>query len=278
MFTMKTILVPTDLSPMTDYALDVAVGLARTYRAEIILLHTVLYQLIPQPAMDYTQELSLMVTENYGEARKEAEEALEKLAANPKYADVTIKTKLGSSLDGLIRNITEQPADLIVLASKGATGLTEWLEGSNAELIVRHANCPVLVIKHPIEHFQPRNIVCAIDVDDKLKERHPYPFQLTDQGLRQFVYVLTPTDGRQPEGIREWMDEYALSKGIDHFKFQIWPYRSIPEGILDYAADVKADLIVLYTHGYTGIRHWIQGSVAEDVLNHADIPVLIMRA
>ncbi|GAB3918340.1 universal stress protein [Larkinella terrae] len=275
---MKTILVPTDLSPMTAYALDVAVGLARMHRAEVVLLHTVLYQLMPQPAVDYTPEVSALSAEYYEETLKEAEESLWKMAANPNYAGVMIRTKLGSSFDGLIRMINEQPADLIVLASKGASGLKEWLEGSNAEFIVRHARCPVLVVKKPVEHFQPQSIICGIDVDDKLKERHPHPFQLTDQGLQQFVYVLTPNDPRQPDGIREWMDEFALAKGMAHYQFTIWRDQSIPTGILNYADEVKADLIVLYTHGHKGLRHLIQGSVAEDVLNHAEVPVLIMRA
>ncbi|RAJ89674.1 nucleotide-binding universal stress UspA family protein [Larkinella arboricola] len=275
---MKTILVPTDLSPMTTYALDVAVGLARTHQAEIVLLHTVLYQLVAQPAGDYTPEFSAIMAENYEMAYQQAQQDLQALASNPRYAGVVIKTKLGSNLDGLIRCINEQPADLIVLASQGASGLMEWLEGSNAERIVRHAHCPVLVVKGPIEHFQPKNIVCGIDLDEKLKERHMYPFQLTDQGLQQFVYVLTPHDVHEPEGIRQWMDELALAKGIAHYQLSIWRAPAVAEGILDFADQQQADLIVLYTHGRTGLSHWIQGSVAEDVLNHAKVPVLVMRA
>ncbi|QDK77496.1 universal stress protein [Spirosoma sp. KCTC 42546] len=275
---MKTILVPTDLSLSTQYALDVAVSLARTYQAELILLHTVLYELIPQAAAEYSPELSVAMAENYQDARKEAEAALRKLIANPRYAGVTIKPKLGSNFDGLIRCINEQPADLIVLASKGASGLMEWLEGSHAELIVRHANCPVLVVKQPISHFQPNHIVCAIDIDEKLKESHSEPFLLTDQGLRHFVYVLTPSDSRQPEGIRQWVADYALAKGISPYTLDIWHDKTVPAGIIKYAEDVNADMIVLYTHGYKGLRHWIEGSVAEDVLNHANQPVLILRA
>ncbi|MGA0555320.1 universal stress protein [Larkinella sp. VNQ87] len=275
---MKTILVPTDLSPMTTNALAVAVGLARTYGAEIILLHTVVYPLIPQPAGDFTPEYSMVMAEHYEDTYQKAREAIEKLANNPAYTGVTIKTTLGSSLDGLIRCINEQPADLIVLASKGASGLAEWVEGSTAELIVRYAHCPVLVIKQPIEHFQPETVICGIDIDERLKKFHPSPFRLTDQGLQHFVYVLTPTDARQPDGIREWMDEFALAKGIGQYTLKIWLDRSVPAGILRYADEVKADLIVLYTHGHKGLQHWIRGSVAEDVLNHSSIPVLIMRA
>lgn len=272
---MKTILVPTDLSPVATYALDVAVALARANRAEIILLHTVLNEFIP--ALDPNTGLAYDSTPFYQDALKEAEEALQKISANPDYADVTIRPTLGSSMNGLLSNIAEQHADLIVLGSKGASGILEWLEGSNAELIVRYATCPVLVIKEPVTHFNPQNIVVGIDVDDKLKRQHTYPFQLKDGVIRQFVYVLTPTDNREPDGIRDWFNEFAKSTGNQSYSLSMWHDKTVPEGIIQYAKSANADLIVLYTHGYTGLQHFLQGSVAEDVLNHSKVPVLIMR-
>lgn len=275
LFTMKTILVPTDFSLITHYALDAAVSIARWYEAEIVLLHTVLNEFTP--VADPLSGMAYDVGPFYDQSRKEAEEQLRKLAGNPRYTGVPITTKLGSNLKGLINCINEQPADLIVLASRGASGLREWLEGSHAEHIVRHANCPVLVIKEPLERFRPKNIVYAIDMDEALLKPHPYPFLLTNEDVHQFVYVLTPSDTRQPEAIREWMENYVKTQGISSYKLAIRHARTIQAGILDYAGETKADLIVLYTHGYKGLQHWIEGSVAEDVLNHSSQPVLILR-
>lgn len=272
---MKTILVPTDLSPITAYALNVAVDLARAYQAEIVLLHTVLSDYIP-PA-DCVTGLSFDIGPVYEEAWKEADKELHKLATNPNYAGVTIKTQLGSNLEGLIRCINEQPADLIVLASKGSSGLMEWLEGSHAELIVRHATCPVLVVKQPVIHFKPERIVYGIDLEAELKKPHSYPFPLDNSHHRQFLYVMTPTDNRLPEGIRAWVDEFASVNGMKEYNLHLWHDKTVPGGILHYADEVKADLIVLFTHGHKGLQHWLKGSVAEDVLNHSQIPVLIMR-
>ncbi|WP_080055955.1 universal stress protein [Spirosoma aerolatum] len=275
---MKTILVPTDLSPITIYALDVAADIARTYDSEIILLHTVLYGVPSLGIADSVTGLSLDMGPLYADAWKEAEKALHELVANPAYADVTIKPVLGSNIEGLINAINAQQADLIVLASKGASGLLEWIEGSHAEFITRFATCPVLVVKEPVGRFSPQEIVFGIDLDEELKKPHLFPFRLDDQFCRQYVYVVTPTDNRQPEGIREWVGDFTAANDIDHYNLKIIHDHTVPDGILDYAHSIHADLIVLYTHGYTGLRHWIQGSVAEDVLNHADIPVLIMRA
>ncbi|MBO0935806.1 universal stress protein [Fibrella sp. HMF5335] len=275
---MKTILVPTDLSPLTVNALAVTVTLARPMGANIILLHSVAY---PMPMPAYAEAFSSTVDytmNTYADIEQDARDTLNQLANNPAYADVTIRPVLLTNGHGVVDNVTDQPADLIVMASEGASGLNEWLVGSNAEAIVRYAHCPVLVIKKPVPHFQPRNIVCAIDVDERLNTMHPYPFQLGEQGLNQFLYVMTPTDNRDPAGIRDWVDAFALRKGISRFSFVIRPAKTVPEGIINHAREVGADLIVLYTHGHTGLRHLLTGSVAEDVVNHADVPVLIMRA
>ncbi|SOD93396.1 universal stress protein [Spirosoma fluviale] len=277
---MKTILVPTDLSPMTDIALSVAVNLARTNGGEIILLHSVIYPM-PVPTPVYAEALTV-VTENtlstYRLLEEDAREILEQLATNPAYAGVTITPTLITNGQPLVDNVTTRPADLIVMSSKGADGLEEWLIGSNAEVIVRYAHCPVLVVKHATPHFQPQNIVCAIDLDDRLKSIYHFPFQMGENGLHQFLYVMTPSDNRDPEGVREWVDEFADAKGITAFEFVIHHAKTVPQGVIDYANDVEADLIVLFTHGHKGFLHLLTGSVAEDVLNHTQIPVLVMRA
>jgi nucleotide-binding universal stress UspA family protein len=275
---MKTIVVPTDLSPATHAALSVAAGLARLYKAEIILLHSVVY---PMPVPVYAEAVTMMATgtvDTYRDIDNEARQTLQAFVNNPAYAGITITPRLITGGLGLAEAVTDQVADLIVMTSKGASGLDELLFGSNAEFIVRNAHCPVLVIKKPVAHFQPENIVCAVDVDEQLKSIYHYPFQMGEQGLHQFLYVMTPTDNRDPEGVREWINDFAAAKGITQFEFEMRHAKNIPDGIIEYADEVNADLIVLFTHGHKGLRHMLTGSVAEDVLNHATRPVLIMRA
>jgi len=268
---MKTILVPTDLSQLTDIALSVAVTLARPMGANILLLHS-----MARPA--FAELAGSTLDETHLDSEQVAREALYKMADNPAYADVTIQPVLVTNGENVINDVTERVADLIVMASEGTSGLSEWLAGSNAEAVVRYAHCPVLVLKKPVAHFQPRNIICAIDVDERLKTLHHYPFQLGEEGLNQFIYVMTPTDTRKINSVRDWVDQYALRKGISRFSLVIRHADTVSTGIIDYAQDIQADLIVLYTHGHTGIHHLLAGSVAEDVVNHADVPVLIMRA
>ena len=271
---MKTILVPTDFSPLAANALRVAADLARTYGADITLLHYRPFSL----ANANTPEGGLTMANYLGEQDDEALDALHGLIDNPYYRDLQITPISCRDAGGLYKAITKRGADLLVLGTRGASGWDEWLFGSNAEQVVRRARCPVLVLKEATAPFSPTNAIAAIDVDDALRQHWPaYPFTATGHGLRQFVYVSAPDNPRDPEGVHQWMRELAAEKGLTDYELHVRPARNVETGILNYAREREADLIVLYTHGHTGLRHLLQGSVAEDVLNHAPLPVLVMR-
>ena len=270
---MKTILVPTDFSALADDALRVAADLARTYSADIMLVHYIPFSI----ARATTVEGSMAMVSYLDEQDDTAVATLQEIVDNPLYKDINI-IPVTCRDEGSVREaMTERNADLIMLATHGTSGWDEWLFGSNAEHIVRHAHCPVLVLKQGMVPFDPANAIAAIDVDETLRQYWPaYPFDATHHGLKQFVYITTPSDNIAPEGVHDWMRELATEKGITDYELHIRQARDAVTGILNYALEREADLIVVYTHGYTGLRHLVQGSVAEEMLNHATVPVLIM--
>lgn len=271
---MKTILVPTDLSELANNALHVAVDIARTYDADILLVHFQPFSI----ARANTVEGSMSMLSYLDEQEDNDAAELLQIAENPAYNDVRISPISCKDAGGLYEAMTERNADLIVLGTHGTSGWDELLFGSNAEHIVRHAHCPVLVLKQAIPAFAPQNPVAAIEVDDALKQNWPaYPFDANGNSLKQFVYVSTPSDNIASEGVHAWMHELAQEKSIGNYELHIQYARNVESGVLNYAAERQADLIVLYTHGHTGLRHLLQGSVAEDILNHAPLPVLILR-
>ena len=271
---MKTILVPTDLSELANNALAVAADVARTYGAEILLVHYEPFSI----ARASTAEGSMSMLSYLDRQENNDKVELQQIADNPAYHDIRISPITCKDAGGLYETMTERGADLIVLGTHGTSGWDELLFGSNAEHIVRAAHCPVLIVKEGMAHFAPQNPVAAIEVNDALKANWPaYPFTTGGHGLKQFVYVSTPSDNIASEGVHAWMHELAQEKSIGDYELHIQYARNVENGILNYAHECRADLIVLYTHGHTGLRHLLQGSVAEDILNHAPVPVLILR-
>jgi nucleotide-binding universal stress UspA family protein len=107
-------------------------------------------------------------------------------------------------------------------------------------------------------------------------------------GLR-FIHVLTPLDSLTPglvwgelgpdnreAVVRNHAREVLHQKGLDGASFEVRLGHPAHE-IVEYAAQAKADLIVLASHGYHGIKRFLLGSVAELVLRHAGCPVLVLR-
>src|SRR2546423_1202738 len=144
---IRSILLPTDFSECAECALPYAAQWARVTGARIICLH-VIETLMPPvgyapvaeplPAVDMSEQL-----------QQSAERELPKLAEREECAGLDVEEVIahGEAASEIVRVARERDVDLIVISSHGRTGLGRMLFGSTAESVVRHAHCPVLVVK-----------------------------------------------------------------------------------------------------------------------------------
>jgi universal stress protein A len=141
---LKRIVAPTDFSPRSEKAIRYAVRLAKLVGARLTLLHV-----IPEPgALDYTIEG--FPGYQVDQWRQEANERLQEELAKAKLEYGAVDTVMTTALhmrDEVIRVAKETAADLLVLSTHGYTGWKHLLLGSNAEKILEHAPCPVLVVR-----------------------------------------------------------------------------------------------------------------------------------
>ncbi len=268
---MKTILVPTDLSAQANMALPVAVSLASQYNADVRVLHYLTTSII-DPGMN---EGAAIMASYLNEQTVKAKIELDELCARYQTDAVHITPVLSHHEKGMYGAVAEEDVDLVVLVSHGADGFAEWLVGSNAQNFVQTSDCPVLVIKQAYTDFVPKKVLFAIDMDDRLKTQFSYPLSAVSSH-REFLFVTTPHDPRVAEGIREWVDELAEVRQLTDYHLTIMSHRVTHEGIIAYAQQHEFDLIVMFTSQRTGFWHFFNGSVAEDVVNHSPIPVLVI--
>ena len=142
---LKRILVPLDFSPHAQRALRYAAGLARLFQSELVLLH------VTEPVV-YPSDFGYapLPTNEFEETfRRDACERLEELARAQAGAGVKAEAvlRLGKPYVEITTAAKELGADLIVITTHGYTGLTHVVLGSTAERVVRHAPCPVLVVR-----------------------------------------------------------------------------------------------------------------------------------
>jgi nucleotide-binding universal stress UspA family protein len=139
-----------------------------------------------------------------------------------------------------------------------------------------------------------RNIVCPVDFSDASRQA----LVMADAIARAtnarviLIYVASPalmvsdgvmaaptlgTDAGDPTVIHGQLREFAQQCGVTPADYRV-EFAVPAEGILAIAADAHADLIVMGTHGRTGLARLLLGSVAEQVLRHSTCPVLLVKA
>ena len=144
---IRTILLPTDFSECARHALPAAASLARLTGARIICLHVV-ETLVPTVGFTPVAE-PLPMADISEQLEDSAARELPKLARCEECAGLDVEDLIvrGEPASEIVRVARERGADLIVISSHGRTGLGRMLFGSTAESVVRHARCPVLVVK-----------------------------------------------------------------------------------------------------------------------------------
>lgn len=140
---LKRLLVPVDFSEPSRAALDYAIALARPFGSEICLLHVVEAIVLP-PDVEVVETAVLAERMNEEAAKclaKWREEAASRASA------VTEDLRAGTPHREIVEAAEDTNADLIIMGTHGHTGLARALIGSTAERVVRHAPCPVLVVR-----------------------------------------------------------------------------------------------------------------------------------
>jgi universal stress protein A len=147
MLPIQRILVPVDFSEHSEHALDEAIGLAKQFGAELHLLHC--YQIYPPGAFGYPYAVALPGTFE-GAVRESVTARLsgwrEKAAARGVRVEQHLSVDFPSH--GIVELAEKLPADLIVIGTRGLSGVKHVVLGSVAERTIRHAPCPVLAVKH----------------------------------------------------------------------------------------------------------------------------------
>jgi nucleotide-binding universal stress UspA family protein len=277
---MKKILVPTDFSKPAQWALEVATGIAKKAKGQIVLLHIIeqttsgSFNVEAQIADDEGWEDKLFTMKLIEKSKLQLEDA----AKYVEDAGIPVKSelRLGNPFHGMRTVITDHEVDLVVMGTSGTTKFEEMVVGSNTEKVVRHSKCPVLTVHQKPNGNDFANIVYASSLNDN--ERGFGQIVKNAQEMYKakvhLVRINTPMNFQPDHESRRVMKDFAKRMGLQDYTMNVFSDRSEEEGILHFAASVNADLIAMATHGRTGFAHVLVGSIAEDVVNHANRPVL----
>jgi len=271
---MKTILVPTDFSDHALYALKVAASIANKINARIKLVHV--YNL---PSASINQ---FAYYENFfNEIKINAEEQLDNLVCSPFMKNIPFEKHLMTDklMWEMVTDDKFKNTELIVMGAHGKSGFNKVFIGSNTEKVVRMANAPVLTIKKEYKTFNIKKIVFACDFNDEncnVYKKIKFLINAYQPELH-LLKVITPSSFEStPESVDSFHG-FIKKYGLKNTSVNIYNQRNIETGIIEFSQSVKADLIIIPTHGRTGIAHLINGSLAENLVKHEPKPVLSIK-
>jgi len=304
----KRILLPIDGSPPSERAADMGLALARRLAASAVFVHVVEPHRY-RDLRDYQEALE--------RARTVGKALLAQWERKASRARVSCETHLTctepESRPGVAEALADagvaHGCDLVVMGTHGRTGLPRLLLGSVAERMARLSQTPLLLVRGgDAETTLFKRILAAVDgsafselalqhadaLAGALKARlavvHVVPdlTQLYLSAGRAWVFAdqtqLQAQLAQEQARLRE-QGEYVLKEALRGCKQAPQVHTVLREGgrhligerICQAAEEEKADLIVMGTHGHTGLRKFLLGSVAQDVVQHARQPVLLVR-
>lgn len=273
---MKKILVPTDFSPVANNGIAQAVKIAKTLNASVTVLHCM------DLANQYSDEglgapyLNSFNT-FFSDLKKDTENKLTKIKNTYKdQVEIQAIYLEGNPKYQLADYANDNWYNMIVMGTEGSDGLSEVLFGSVAEKVVRRALCPVLSIGKNNTDVKLDNLALVSDftentstgyakMTDTIKDLHSNLF---------LVRINTPFNFESTSYVNRIMDDFALKNQISMYEKIQYNHERFEVGVYEVAKDNNIDVVVIGTHGRSGITHLFKNSVAEDVVNHLDLPIL----
>jgi nucleotide-binding universal stress UspA family protein len=285
---MKNILVPTDFSPESHHAFEVALQLAKHTGGTVTLLHVleapeastgnfstyggpVNGSELPNSEGSIDQIFIIKLMEvTKGRLHALREEA-ETLAAGVPVEDTVEIGRIG---DGVLQAIERHHVDLVVMGAQGHGAMENFFVGSNTERLIRLAPCPVLTVKHQQTQFDVRTIVFPSNFTEEATEAIAGLQQVQAAFPNATVHLLHVASGADDQATQQHQQAFAQRAQLTNFQTGTIAAESTSAGIEQFAKEVNADLVVIPTHARSGLSRFLQTSIAETVATHAFPPVL----
>jgi nucleotide-binding universal stress UspA family protein len=290
---LRVVFAATDFSSSAQRAVLRAAMLASAHRARLVVFNALD---VPPEAMDAMGASPGELARHF---RAELGQELRRAGWKDRRPRLTVDFRFGKPFVEIVRSARETGADLLVLGAHGRRGAHAPLPGTTAERVIRKGDLPVLVVKRAPRRAYGRVLV-AVDFGqpsrtalqqalrvvpdvrrlDVLHTYGPPPEVLAASGFGSgLAENLRENQGAWLERARASMEEFLAGVDLENLTPAIHLERGSPLERLPAAVGrLRADLLVVGTHGRKGLAHALLGSVAETTIRQAACDVLVARA
>ncbi|MFQ5715121.1 MAG: universal stress protein [Candidatus Scalinduaceae bacterium] len=295
LFVHKRILIATDFSECSKVALDICISAYKCMKTKLYVLHTI--EKLPH---DYTHLLSSTTHSNM--KQKLEEEAMNKIKAMlPEELlgseDIVPIVRFGKPFLEIIKVAKEEDVDIIAIGTHGRAGVDRVILGSVAERVARKAHCPVMVVRSE-KYIGFKRIIVPIDFSDCSRmaleyaaataRAHRSKLTILHVFEESFIepYVRAANSEEEAQEIVRRIEQVNESKYVEFLmkidlggvEYDRLLRKGIPSNeIVETAREQQAQLIVVGTHGRSGIKHMLIGSDAEEVVRNSPCDIIVVK-
>jgi nucleotide-binding universal stress UspA family protein len=293
------ILVSLDGSQLAEESLPYAEELSGRLGAELTLLY------VSESSKDTGQHMHHFYIQNKAEAVKDLAQLFTDKSDSRQVIEVKSAISIGNPAEKIVEYADKENMDIIIMSTHGRSGITRWALGSVADKVVRANRKPVLLIRargvRPEVHTQKllQKILAPLDGSHEGEAVIPHVAELAAklqakvtllQALPQGYLSIATGDyiaytPKQIEAdktqVQQYLDKvqgWLKQKGIAAESKVIVKTGGAAEEIINFAAEIKADMVIMSTHGRSGVGRWVIGSVAEKVLHEGNTPLMLIRS
>lgn len=276
---MRRILFPTDFSEAANTAFGYALNFADSFGAELIILHVYDLPIVETPLLpDSTNEIFDIVEMNQFESFREQLPELHKMAERRNLGHITIRNILlyGDLIYNINKVCKDEEIDLIVMGTKGASGLKETFIGSTTASVITNASVPVLGIPAEAEYHPIKSIAFTTQYKDKDNVALVKALEIAEKfrARVQCLYIKNPDDPSDiDERINDWK-MYYKDKNVDFFNIA---GDHIEQTILDFIDAQKVNMLVMRTHKRGFFEGLFHRSLTKKMAYHTKVPLLVFH-
>lgn len=267
------ILIPTDFSVQADYAFIMVNKLAQKIDMEITFLHVLS---VPDTVtMDAQGNIQTCGEIDVDYVITQKDIALKKLMAVKMTHGSEVQTDLvlGKVTTGVLDYAEKNGFDLIVMGTKGMSGLSERLIGSETQLISRKSKVPVLSLMCDRSDLEIKNVVIVHNFEEngnqELNLLHSF---IAAFGVKvHLLQICKSTAETEVNQIYSNMAVFASNNGISDYEKHVLKDTDVEKGVIHFNQMNNMDIVCIGTHGKGGIFH---ASATEALINHMFKPII----
>ncbi|WP_107038578.1 universal stress protein [Brumimicrobium mesophilum] len=264
------VLIPTNFSVEAEYAYLMVNNLSNKANMEITFLH--ILNVPDTVTLDVNGMINTCGEIDMGFVSIQRDLALQKLAElEAKNPEVKTDLIFGHTTTGITQYAEDHNFDLIAMGTKGTSGFTERFIGSNAQLIARNSNVPVLSLMCDRSELELKDILLV----HNFQENEPQKLDLVKSFIQIFDtklhFLQIAKKNEDEENIKESMQLFAKKNQLHNYEMHIMYDHNIEVGINKFVETHNMDIVCIGTHGKGGIFH---KSPTETLINHLYKPVI----